>query len=115
MEGPLHPRQQSPRCPVSFWGPPERQGTQKHTARAEGPRLFPSYSPPSVYTLKLSLHAPCRSNAPPTPHQPPPTPEERLSLLLQTHPSLEHPGKASGVGGEEQGKGTSSRGEVGYN
>lgn len=70
MEGPLRPRQQSLRRPLSFWAPPERQGTQKHTTRAEGPHLFPSYSPPSVYTPKLSLQAPCRSNAP---HTVPPT------------------------------------------
>ena len=29
-------------------------------------------------------------------------------------PQLEHPSKASGVGAEERGKETSSRGEVGY-
>lgn len=75
MEGPLCPRQQSPRCPLSFWGPPEWRGTQKHTARAEGPCLFPSYSPPSVYTGKLSPHGPCRSNARPHPTPSPPAPD----------------------------------------
>ena len=60
-----------PDAPSPSGAPLSGRGRRSTLPEQRGLAYSPLNSPPSVYTLKLSLHAPCRSNAPHTPHHPP--------------------------------------------